>query len=104
MSEEAKDVINDMIDNITKTLEDAKTVITLNKKIHEILGDAPFSVRMAVINMVLCKTIIDESDDTSEAMAYVARTCSTLVSVIDKHVEAEMEDEAEETNDDGLKH
>jgi len=104
MSEEAKDVINDMIDSITKTLEDAKTVVTLTRKITELLGDNSFAVRMSVLNMILVKTIIDESDDTSEAMAYVARTCSTLVSVIDKHVEAEMEDEAEETNDDGLKH
>ena len=32
MNEDPKDMINDMIDKITKTLEDAKTVVTLNRR------------------------------------------------------------------------
>jgi oligoribonuclease NrnB/cAMP/cGMP phosphodiesterase (DHH superfamily) len=99
MSEEAKDMINDMIDQITKTLEDAKTVVTLNNKVNKALGDATFSVRMSVLNMVLCKTILDESDDLNEAMSYVSRVAHTLVEVIDKHVEAQMKEEADETGD-----
>jgi hypothetical protein len=99
MSEDPKDMINDMIDKITKTLEDAKTVVTLHQKVNKALGDAGFSVRMSVLNMVLCKTIIDESDDLNEAMSYVSRMAHTLVEVIDKHVEAQMKEEADETND-----
>ena len=99
MSEEAKDMINDMIDSITKTLEDAKTVVTLNRKINEALGDVGFSVRMSVLNMVLCKTILDESDDMNEAMSYVSRVAHSLVEVIDKHVEAAMKEEADETDE-----
>jgi hypothetical protein len=99
MSEEAKDMINDMIDKITKTLEDAKTVVTLNNKVNKALGDAGFSVRMSVLNMVMCKTILDESDDLNEAMSYVSRVAHTLVDVIDKHVEDQMKEEADETDD-----
>jgi len=99
MNEDPKDMINDMIDKITKTLEDAKTVVTLNRKINEALGDAGFSVRMSVLNMVMCKTILDESDDLNEAMSYVSRMAHSLVEVIDKHVEAQMKEEADETND-----
>ena len=99
MSEDPKDMINDMIDKITKTLEDAKTVVTLTQKVNKALGDAGFSVRMSVLNMVLCKTILDESDDLNEAMSYVSRVAHTLVEVIDKHVEAQMKEEADETED-----
>ena len=99
MNEDPKDVINDMIDRITKTLEDAKTVVTLNRKVNEALGDAGFSVRMSVLNMIMCKTILDESDDLNEAMSYVSRMAHSLVEVIDKHVEAQMKEEADETND-----
>lgn len=99
MKEDPKDMINDMIDKITKTLEDAKTVVTLNRKVNEALGDAGFSVRMSVLNMVMCKTILDESDDLNEAMSYVSRMAHSLVEVIDKHVEAQMKEEADETND-----
>ena len=99
MSDDPKDMINDMIDKITKTLEDAKTVVTLHQKVNKALGDAGFSVRMSVLNMVLCKTILDESDDLNEAMSYVSRMAHTLVEVIDKHVEAQMKEEAEETDD-----
>lgn len=99
MSEDPKDMINDMIDKITKTLEDAKTVVALNQKVNKALGDAGFSVRMSVLNMVLCKTILDESDDLNEAMSYVSRMAHTLVEVIDKHVEAQMKEEADETSD-----
>jgi hypothetical protein len=87
MSEEAKDAISDMIDKITKSLEDAKTVVELNGKILKVFGDTSFSVRMSVLNMVLCKTIIDESDDLNEAMSYVARMAHTLVEVIDRHAD-----------------
>ena len=99
MNEDPKDMINDMIDKITKTLEDAKTVVTLNRKVNEALGDAGFSVRMSVLNMVMCKTILDESDDLNEAMSYVSRMAHSLVEVIDKHVEAQMKEEADQTND-----
>jgi hypothetical protein len=99
MNEDPKDMINDLIDKITKTLEDAKTVVTLNRKVNEALGDEGFSVRMSVLNMVMCKTILDESDDLNEAMSYVSRMAHSLVEVIDKHVEAQMKEEADETND-----
>jgi len=99
MNEDPKDMINDMIDKITKTLEDAKTVVTLNRKVNEALGDAKFSVRMSVLNLVMCKAILDESDDLNEAMSYVSRIAHSLVEVIDKHVEAQMKEEADPTND-----
>ena len=54
---------------------------------------------MSVLNMVMCKTILDESDDLNEAMSYVSRMAHSLVEVIDKHVEAQMKEEADETND-----
>jgi hypothetical protein len=98
MNEDPKDMINDMIDKITKTLEDAKTVVTLHQKVNKALGDAGFSVRMSVLNMVMCKTILDESDDLNEAMSYVSRMSHSLVEVIDKHVEAQMKEEADETD------
>ncbi len=100
MSGREEDTISDMIDNLTETLENARTVIMLNRKINEVFGDAPFSIRISVLSMVLCKTILDESDDSSEAMSYVARCAHTLVEVIDKHVKAEMRSETEEDNEE----
>jgi len=95
MNNDPEDTVKEMIEKLAK---EARIVVSLNRKVHKALGDAGFSVRMSVLNMALCKTILDESDDLNEAMSYVSRMAHTLVEVIDKHVEAQMKEEADETD------
>lgn len=109
MSVELKDTLDEMLEKITEVLKKAKEVAELHTKIDGLLGEHDFAVKMSLLNMCLAKTILEESDDFGEAMAYVARISHTLVEAIDKQIEKQQseedgESEGDEPEETGPKH
>jgi len=96
MNNDPDDTVKEMIEKLAK---EARIVVLLNRKVQKAFGDAGFSIRMSVLNMALCKTILDEADDINEAMSYVSRMAHALVEVIDRHAQATTEEDANETDE-----
>jgi len=101
MNEEIKDVISDMIEKMTETLEKAKKVAEFHGKLSALLSDCDFDERMSILSMSLARTIMDEADDFGDALAYAARLSHTLITVIDNHAEKEWGNEEEEEKAEG---
>jgi len=102
MTEEISGTIEEVIEQITKTLEKAKKSAELSGKIMQLIENEDFAVQMSVVCMVLSKVIINESDDLNEAMSYVSRMGHTLVEVIDKQVEAHAHDDGDDEKEGTL--
>jgi hypothetical protein len=109
MSEQMKDTLDEVLEKITEVLKKAKEVADLHVKIDRLLEEQDFAVKMSLLNLCLAKTILEESDDFGEAMAYVARISHTLVEAIDKQIEKQQsegngESEEDEPEEAGSKH
>lgn len=102
MSEEFKDVVDNIIEQITETLEKAKEVADLHGKIDVLLKEHDFSIRMSVGSMILSRAILDESDDFNEAYSYVARVGHSLVDVIDRHKELQEKEDNDDSDGETL--
>lgn len=100
MNDQFKNMLDDALEQITETLEKAKSVLEISDRLNSLLEDQEFPVVMSVLNIALAKAIIDASDSYGDAYAYASRVVHTLVDVIDKHKEKQKAQEEDEDDDE----
>lgn len=99
MSEQFKNIMDEVLEQITETLEKAKVTMEISSKVNDLLEEQEFAVVMSILNVALAKAIIDESESYGDAYAFAARVLHTLVDVIDRHKEkqnSKVDDEDED--------
>jgi len=100
MNDQFKNMLDEALEQITETLEKAKSVLELSDKLNSLLEDQEFSVVISVLNIALAKEIIDASESYGDAYTYASRVVYTLVDVIDKHKEKQKAQEEDEDDDE----